>query len=77
MVSLYLLWRHSGVEPVVAWGQWPPWQFDLLATGLKEELEVLRHARETEEGEGDPLARVESRTPDFGDVDEVLEGLSG
>ena len=76
MVSLYLLWRHSGVEPVVAWGRWPPWQFDLLAAGLKEELEVLRNARSGGE-EGDPLVRAESRAPDFGDVDSVLEGLVG
>ena len=74
--GLYLLWRHGGVEPVVAWSQWPRWQFDLLTTGLKEELEVLTQLRE-EGGSADPLSRVKSRAPDFSAGDALLEGFEG
>lgn len=75
-VGLYLLWRHGGVEPHVAWGQWPSWQFDLLSNGLREELEVASEAREKGgEASEDPLQRVQSRAPDWDEADALLEGL--
>jgi hypothetical protein len=75
-LDLYLLWRHTGgrVEPRVAWKQWPAWQFDLLTAGLKEELEVMSNASDRD-GAPDPLARAESRAPDWDEADGLLEDL--
>lgn len=70
-LALYLLWRHGDVEPSVAWGTWPDWQFDLLSEGLKGELE-MRSELSQKRGD-DPLERVQSRAPDWNEADEMLE----